>query len=85
MISKSVGLPYKAKYCLPSNLFFLVFKLPVGENLHSSQALLFGDFPATVTPSKLYAHFKFNVNPKNRNFKKILDLKVYGNLDSSVR
>ena len=40
----------------------LVFKLPVGENLYSSYALPLRDFPATVTPSELYAHFKFNIN-----------------------
>ena len=40
----------------------LVFKLPVGGNLYSSLARLLGDFPATVTPSKLYAHFKFVIN-----------------------
>ena len=25
-------------------------------------AMLLGSFPATVIPSKLYAHFKFNIN-----------------------
>ena len=34
----------------------LVFKLPVGGNLYCSLARLLGDFPTTVTPSKLYAH-----------------------------
>ena len=24
--------------------------------------MLLGDFPTTVTPSKLYAHLKFNIN-----------------------
>ena len=39
-----------------------IFKLPVGGNLYSLSARLLGDFPTTFTPSKLYAHFKFNIN-----------------------
>ena len=58
----------KHTYILKRTSFFsnfkcrLVFKLPVGGNLYSSYTRwLLGDFPATVTPSKLYANFKFNV------------------------
>ena len=58
----------KHTYMLKRTSFFsifkcrLVFKLPVGGNLYSSYTRwLLGDFPAPVTPSKLYANFKFNV------------------------
>ena len=46
------------------SLFFIFKCRPafLGENLYSSKALLLEDFPATATPSELYAHFEFNIN-----------------------